>query len=399
MLVGDEVGDFVLHVDNGGQNREDGFLAGLHLLVEHFIHLPVGEQAGRSEDDAHAVDVVEVVLAGVDDVAELFGGASGEEVDGVAHGGATEELGKQLVGLRAFDVGNVHAVVRQHVGKHHGGAAGVGDDGHVLAFHLGVHEDGAHGGEFLAVVAAHDAGFAEKGIDGCVVGGEGAGMRRGGAAASGGTTRLDGCNLASFVDERARVLQQLLRVTDFLHIKHDDAGRFLWIEGGVEVFKDVLDTHLGGVTDGPNTVESKTIGDTVLLDEDGGGTRAGHEIHAVRVEGRDGGVESTAVVGVEEAGAVGPDEAAAHAVDGVGDVLLVLCALLALFAKTSGHDVETAGVLLLRQDINGGGTVLGGDGQNGAIHFRQIFHLGVAMDALNLRLFRIHGIYLAFERT
>ena len=43
-------------------------------------------------------------------------------------------------------------------------------------------------------------------------------------------------------------------------------------------------------------------------------------------------------------------------------------------AKTCGYDDEATGVFLLRQNIHSGGTVFGGDGQNGAIHLRQIFH-------------------------
>ena len=81
--------------------------------------------------------------------------------------------------------GNLHAAVAEHVGEHHGWTAGVGDDGATLAFDFRMHEHAANGGEFLAVMATHDARFAEQGIDGGVVGGEGAGVRRGSTGTGG----------------------------------------------------------------------------------------------------------------------------------------------------------------------------------------------------------------------
>ncbi len=83
----------------------------------------------------------------------------------------------------------------------------MGDDGAAVALDLGIHEDTADGGELLAVLAADDAGLAEEGVDGGVVGGQGTGVARGGTAAGGTAAALDGGNMAALVDEAAAMLE------------------------------------------------------------------------------------------------------------------------------------------------------------------------------------------------
>ena len=226
-----------------------------------------------AEDDHGEIDVGVLVLDGVDDVAQLLGGACGEEVDGVAHRGAAEEFLEQCgAGGVLLKAGHLDAVVAEHVGEHDGGAAGMGDDGAAVALDLGIHEHTADGGQFLTVLAAYDARFAEQGVDSSVVGGQSTRVATGGAAACCAATALDGGNMATFVDEAAAVFEQTLGVAHLFHIQHDDVARLLGVEGLVEMFQHILNTQLGAVAHSPHAVELKTVGHAVFLYEHGGGT-------------------------------------------------------------------------------------------------------------------------------
>ena len=79
----------------------------------------------------------------------------------------------------------------------------MGNNGATFALDFGMHEHTTHGGQFLTILAAHNTRFAEQSINHGIVGRQSARMRRGGAATSCRATRLDGCNMASFVDEAA----------------------------------------------------------------------------------------------------------------------------------------------------------------------------------------------------
>ena len=81
----DEVLYLLFYIDDGGQDGEYWFLAGLHLLVEKIIYFFVREKSRGTEDDDGEVDVGIFVLDSVDDVSKLFGCSCGEEVDRVAY--------------------------------------------------------------------------------------------------------------------------------------------------------------------------------------------------------------------------------------------------------------------------------------------------------------------------
>ena len=98
----------------------------------------------------------------------------------------------------------------------------MGDHGTAFALQLGMHEDGTDRRQFLTVLAAHDTRLAEQGIDSGVTGGQSASMGGCGTRASSTIAALDGSDMAALVDQAAAMLEQTLRVADFLHIKHDD---------------------------------------------------------------------------------------------------------------------------------------------------------------------------------
>ena len=85
MFVGDKVSYLVFYVNDRRQYWEDGLFASLHFLVKHFIYVPVGEQSRTTEYYGHSIDVVEIVLASVDDISKLFGSTCSQEVDRVTH--------------------------------------------------------------------------------------------------------------------------------------------------------------------------------------------------------------------------------------------------------------------------------------------------------------------------
>ena len=156
--------------------------------------------------------MVELLVAIVDDGAQLLGGARSEEIDGVGHRGAGEELRLQFLGIRTLDPGYVEPALGEGIGEHDARASGMGDDGEVAALQFGEGEDAPHGGELFAGEAAHDTGLAEQGLDGGVARGDGSRMRGGGTRAALAGAGLDGGNATTLADEGTGVEEQLVGV-------------------------------------------------------------------------------------------------------------------------------------------------------------------------------------------
>ena len=195
------------------------------------------------------------------------------------------------------------------------------------------------------------------------------------------------------------MFEQPLRVANLFHIKHNDARRLFGVEGLVQVLQYVFNTQLCAVAHCPNAVELQAIAHAVLLDKHGGGATTRDEVHAFRVEGRDGCVEAASVVHIEEACAVGANQAASDAVDGVDDMLLDSSTFGVLLREASADDDEAFAALLFGQHVNGLGAELGSDTQEGTVHLRQVINLGIAFHALHFGLFGVHGINRALERA
>ncbi len=282
--LGDELLHLVLHHNHRGQDGVDGLAALLHLLVQQVVNVEYGEQTGATEDDHHGINLVEIIFAGVDDVAQVLGGASGQKIDGVGHRRASEELLQQRIGLGAADGRHFQSVVRQHVGEHHGGTAGMGNHGDVLALELGVHQHRGHGDEFLAAIAAHYARLAEQRVHGHIAAGQRARVAAGGAAAGAGAARLDGGYAASLADERRRVFEQLLRLVDALDVEQLDARAGGRVERLVHVLQHLLNANLGAVAHGIYAIESQSFGYAHIEDEQRRGARPRYEVDALRVE-------------------------------------------------------------------------------------------------------------------
>ena len=213
----------LLHLRPGsahaGQDGEDGLATLLDLLVEHVVDLEEFHQSGCAEDDHDGVDVGHVVLAEVDGYSQMLGGAGGQDVDGVGHAAAWQQLCFQLFGRLARQGRHVHATLRQGVGEHHAGASGMGDNGEVLAVEARQGEDAAHGGQLLATEAAHDACLAEEGFHGRVAAGHGAGVAAGGTAAGLRRASLDGGDAAALADEAGGVEKELVGVGNVLDVE------------------------------------------------------------------------------------------------------------------------------------------------------------------------------------
>ena len=165
------------------------------------------------------------------------------------------------------------------------------------------------------------------------------------------------------------------------------------------MLQHVLDAQLGTVAHRPNAVELQAIAHAVFLDEHSCCTTARNKIDALGVKRRDGRVEAASIVHVEEAGAVGPDERAADRVNRINDMFLDFSAFVALLRETCTDNDEAFAPFLFGQHINGLGAKLGGNAKNGTFHLRKVIHLGIALNALNLSFFGIHGINRATERA
>ena len=115
----------------------------------------------------------------------------------------------------------------------------------------GDHEDTACRGQFLAGETTYDAGLAEQGLDGGIAGGDGSCMAGGGTTATVARPSLDGCDATALADEVAGIEQQLVGVSDVLHIEQLDLGIMLGIEVLVHILQHVLDAYLLTIADAP----------------------------------------------------------------------------------------------------------------------------------------------------
>ena len=76
---------------DAGQDGEDGFAALLNLLVQHVVNLVDFHQSWCAEDDHDGIDVVHL-LAGIDSNAQMLGRSCRQDVDGVSHTTARQQL-------------------------------------------------------------------------------------------------------------------------------------------------------------------------------------------------------------------------------------------------------------------------------------------------------------------
>ena len=149
----------------------------------------------------------------------------------------------------------------------------------------------------------------------------------------------------------------------------------------------------------PYAIEFQSIAHTVFLDKHGCCSRAGDEIDALGVEGRNGRIEAAGVVHVEKARAIGAYQTAAYTIDGFNNMLLNGSTLSVLFRESSANNDEAFAAFLFGQHINGLGAELGSNAKDGTFHLRQLIDVGVAFHALHLGLFRVHSINGAAEGT
>ena len=183
-----------------GQNGEDGLAALANFLVQHVVCLVELGQSRRAVDDGNGIDVRQLLLAVVNGRGQLLGRACGKDVDGVGNCRTRQQLRLQFLGHLALNLGHVQSALRQRVGQHDTRAAGVGDNGKVLALQRGQGEDATHGGQLLTAETAHNARLAEQRLDGSVARCNGSRVGRSCPAAALAGTGLDGCNVTTLLN-------------------------------------------------------------------------------------------------------------------------------------------------------------------------------------------------------
>ena len=146
----------------------------------------------------------------------------------------------------------------------------------------------------------------------------------------------------------------------------------------------VLDANLLAVADRPDAVELQSLDDGTLQDEDRCGTRARHEVHALRTQFGNGLCEHAMVQAVQQADAVGPDEGCAILLADVQDVLFHECSGMSLLAKACRDDDERLGVFVACQQFYGVWAQLGRNYQYGQFGRWQFTGVVEDLDALHL---------------
>ena len=204
---------------DGRKDGEYRLAAGLHLLVQHVVHLEHRHQSRRAENRHHGIHFIELLLTILQAEAQMFRRARGEDVDGVAHRRAGKQLAFQLLGKRALQLGHVQPALAQGIGQHHARSARMGDDGEVLPFQFGQGENATHRRQLLARIATHDARLAEQRLHCRIAAGDGTRMRTCRTASALAAARLDGGNPAPLLYQRRGMEQQPVGVADAFYVK------------------------------------------------------------------------------------------------------------------------------------------------------------------------------------
>ena len=395
MAFPDEAAHLGARGDDRREDREDRLAAFLHLLVQHLVSVVQLDQPGAAEDHHHEVDLVEAALAIVDRRGQVLGRAGADDVDGVADGRAGVELRLQLVGHGALELRDVEPALREGVGQHDGGPAGVGDDGAAATRHGFQRKNTSDRRQLLAAEAADDPRLAEERLDGGIGAGDGPRVRRGRPLPRLGAPGLDGGDAAALADERRGVVEQLVRVSNLFDIKHLDRRVQHGVEVLIHILEYLLDAYLLGVAHGPYRRETQSLRQGRLNDEQRRPAGAGDEIDSLGVELGNGLGKDAVVACVHHADAVRADERGAVVRAGVQHLPLEGAAFGCFLAKTGRDDDEGADALVARQDLDGLGARLAGDGDDGELRRRDVAYRGVRADALDVGLVPVDDAQLA----
>ena len=161
------------------------------------------------------------------------------------------------------------------------------------------------------------------------------------------------------------------------------------VKGVVHVLQHVLDANLLAVADGPDAVELQSLDDSTLQNEDRCGTRARHEVHALRTQFGNGLCEHAVVLAVQQTDAVRPDEGGTILLADVQDALLHERSGMSLLAEACGDDDKCLGALVACQELYGVWAQLGRNHQYGQFCRWQLTGIVEDLDALNLVFLRV----------
>ena len=153
----------------------------------------------------------------------------------------------------------------------------------------------------------------------------------------------------------------------------------------------VFHTYLLGVAHRPYGVELQAFGNGTLQDEDRRGSRTGNQVHALRVQLRDGLAEDAVVPGVHKADAVGTYQRGIVPVHRFQNAVFQHSPLVRLLAEAGREDDEGFHPLFGGKHLHGIGTKCCGNGKYGKVGVGDVPHIGKGGNALHLCFLRVHG--------
>ena len=94
--------------------------------MQHIIDLEDFNESWGAKDDHNGINIIHPLTI-VDGNAQMLGRTRGENIDGVGHATAWQQLFLEFFGNRSTQWGHVHTTLREGIRQHHARTAGMGN--------------------------------------------------------------------------------------------------------------------------------------------------------------------------------------------------------------------------------------------------------------------------------
>ena len=126
------------------KNGEDRFTAGLHLLMQHIVHLEHGNQSRRTENSQNGIYRIEFLFAVFQTEPQMIGSSRSQDINRISYSRTGKEFSFQFIYNRAFQFRDIQSAFTQSIGQHHSRASGMSNNSEVLPFQFRQGKDTSH---------------------------------------------------------------------------------------------------------------------------------------------------------------------------------------------------------------------------------------------------------------
>ena len=119
------------------KNRENRFLASLHLFVKHIIHFKHSNQSRSSEDSHHGIYVFKLFFTVINAETQMLWCPGSQNIYRISNGSTGKKLSFQFFRQFAFELRYVQTAFTQRICQHYPRSSGMSDNGKILSFQFG----------------------------------------------------------------------------------------------------------------------------------------------------------------------------------------------------------------------------------------------------------------------